>query len=92
MGGQALGLAWSKKPFFRLEMSDYSMNKNMAACEIRGQKALQFPSTLRPDTKIERGLIHSFVRYSDSYLIPQPTKILSSPTQVTTGNDDDDKL
>lgn len=62
LGAQAFGLVWAKRPWFELESRDFNLNKAMAVCEIRGQKALQFPSLKDPNKHVEQGIIHSFVQ------------------------------
>jgi hypothetical protein len=62
LGAQAFGLCWSKRPWFEMEQRDFNLNVAMAACEIRGQKAMMFPSFQNTANLVERGIIHSFVR------------------------------
>jgi hypothetical protein len=62
IGAQAFGLCWAQRPWFEIENRDFNLNAAMAVCEIRGQKAFVFPSFQNPNNKVERGIIHSFVR------------------------------
>ncbi len=62
LGAQAFGLAWAQRPWFEMEQRDFNLNVAMAACEIRGQKAMMFPSFQNTANLVERGIIHSFVR------------------------------
>ena len=62
LGAQAFALCWGKRPWFETESRDFNLNKAVAVCEIRGQKALQFPSFQNPQQLIERGIIHSFTQ------------------------------
>lgn len=64
LGAQAFGLAWGQRPWFEMEMRDFNFNAAMAVCEIRGQKVWTFPSFQNNGTRVEHGLIHSFVRIS----------------------------
>lgn len=61
MGAQAFYLLWGKQPWFKLEYSNMDTNVEMALMEIRGQKALMFPSFNNSAVNVECGLIHSFV-------------------------------
>ena len=62
LGAQALAICWGKRPWFEMENRDFNLNKAMAVCEIRGQKALQFPSFQDPTKLVEKGIIHSFTQ------------------------------
>ena len=62
LGAQAFGICWGKRPWFEMENRDFNLNKAMAVCEIRGQKALQFPSFQDPTKLVEKGIIHSFTQ------------------------------
>lgn len=62
LGAQAFVLAWAERPVFDVEYKDYRFNVGMAVSEIRGQKALMYPSTQTPNGQVEHGILHSFVR------------------------------
>lgn len=62
LGAQAFGLCFGKRPWFEMEETDFKLNVEMASCEIRGQKALMFPSFQDSNKTVERGIIHSFVK------------------------------
>ena len=62
LGAQAFGVLWAKRPWFVTDGRDFGFNVAMSACEIRGEKALMFPSFQNPAETIERGIIHSFVQ------------------------------
>lgn len=62
LGAQAIGLCWGSRPSFKTKYHDFELNVEMCVAEIRGQKALQFPSFSNPDKLIERGIIHSFTK------------------------------
>lgn len=62
LGAQAFGLCWGKRPWFEMENRDFNLNAAMAVCEIRGQKALMFPSFQDETQLVERGIIHSFAQ------------------------------
>jgi hypothetical protein len=62
LGAQAFGLCWAQRPWFEMEQRDFNLNVAMAVCEIRGQKALMFPSFQDNAKLVERGIIHSFVQ------------------------------
>lgn len=61
MGAQAFYLLWGDKPWFKQEYSNMGLQVELAIMEIRGQKALQYPSKNNPQVLVENGLIHSFV-------------------------------
>ena len=67
LGAQAFAVCWGKRPWFEEESRDFNLNKAVAVCEIRGQKALQFPSFQNPDQLIERGIIHSFTQIQEDF-------------------------
>lgn len=69
-GAEAFGLVWAKEPWFTQEWSNHNTVVEQAVIEIRGQKALKFPS-FNPalnapgqpkNVVVENGIIHSFVR------------------------------
>lgn len=62
LGAQAMGLCWSRRPWFEMESRDFNLNQAMAVCEIRGQKAFQYPSFVDVTKFAERGIIHSLVK------------------------------
>ena len=68
-GAEAFGLVWAKEPWFTQEWSNHHTVVEQAVIEVRGQKALKFPSfnpTLNAGNSrsvlVENGIIHSFVR------------------------------
>lgn len=61
IGAQAWFLLWGKEPWFDMEYSNMRNNVEMAMMEIRGQKALMFPSFSNPNVLVENGIIHHFV-------------------------------
>jgi len=63
LGSQAVGVVWGKKPVVREGVDlDYKSVARFGVIQIRGQKALMYPSKAEPTTKqVERGIIHSFV-------------------------------
>lgn len=63
-GAQALGVVWHKDPWFGEEWSNMKTVVEMAIMEMRGQKALKFPSYKANNeaTLIENGIIHNFVQ------------------------------
>lgn len=61
VGAQAWFLLWGKQPWFTVEYSNHGNDVEMAQQEIRGQKALVFPSKSNPNVLVENGIIHHFV-------------------------------
>ena len=61
-GAQAFGLVWHKQPWFTQEWSNHNTVVEQAVCEIRGQKAIKFPSFANTAVSVENGLMHHFVR------------------------------
>jgi hypothetical protein len=61
-GAQAFGAIFRGMPWMTTEYSDHDTNVEMALHEIRGQKALKFPSYEDESTLIENGIIHYFTR------------------------------
>jgi hypothetical protein len=62
MGAQAFALVWAERPWFAEEKQDYQWNVSMAVAEIRGQKALMYPSDVIPANEVEHGIIHLFTQ------------------------------
>lgn len=62
MGAQAFSLVWGSRIKFNTEWIDYNQNFGLAYSEIRGQKALMFPSDQVAGTQVEHGIIHAFTR------------------------------
>jgi hypothetical protein len=65
LGSQAVGILWGKQPNVKtLTSQDYGRDATAAIMQIRGQKPLMYPSKDDPtNAQVERGIIHSFVRY-----------------------------
>lgn len=64
-GAQAFGLVFNGMPWFDEERSNHGTNAEWAILELRGQKALMFPSYEDDSAAgplVENGIIHSFVR------------------------------
>lgn len=63
-GAEAFGLVWAREPWFTQEWTNHRTVVEQAIIEIRGQKALKFPSFNPALNKIpvENGIIHSFVK------------------------------
>lgn len=61
-GANALGLVWGREPWLYQKEMNMGTEIEMALHEIRGQKALVYPSFRNEGTSIENGFIHSFVR------------------------------
>lgn len=64
-GAQAFGLAFNGMPWFNEERWNHGTNAEWAILELRGQKALMFPSYANDSATgplVENGIIHSFVR------------------------------
>lgn len=64
VGAQALGVVWHRDPWFGEEFSNMRTVVEMAVMEMRGQKALKFPS-FKPNNEavvIENGIIHNLVQ------------------------------
>lgn len=82
LGAQAFGVCWARRPWFELENRDFNLNTAMAVCEIRGQKALQFPSFQDTSKLIERGIIHSFVQVNPN-VVNMPVMEAAAPSDDT---------
>jgi hypothetical protein len=65
-GAQALGVVWHKDPWFGEEWSNMKTIVEMAVMEMRGQKAIKFPSFKANNEAvvIENGIIHNLVQIS----------------------------
>lgn len=66
MGAQALGLCWGMRSDFTTVERDHKNVLSLAVTEIRGQRALRFPSFQNPNTTVERGIIHSFTKIAEN--------------------------
>ena len=63
-GAQAIGAVWRKDPWFGEEWTNMRTVVAMTVMEMRGIKALKFPS-YRPNNEavvIENGIIHNLVQ------------------------------
>jgi len=60
-GAQAVGLAWSLRPQFKMREWDYD-NVGLRVLEYRGQKTLVYPGKINPAQMVENGIIHVFSR------------------------------
>jgi len=63
-GAQALGVVWHKDPWFGEEWTNMRTVVEMAVMEMRGQKAIKFPSFKSGNqaVTIENGIIHNLVQ------------------------------
>jgi hypothetical protein len=61
-GAQAFGLVWHKTPWFAQELTNMNTVVEMAMIEMRGQKAIKFPSFADETVSIENGIIHHITR------------------------------
>ena len=63
-GAQAFGVVWHRDPWFGEEWSNMRTTVEMAVMEMRGQKAIKFPS-FKPNNEsvlLENGIIHNLVQ------------------------------
>lgn len=61
-GAQAWGVVFRGAPWFTIEKSNHGNVVEMAVQEIRGHKALKFPSHKDQSVLIENGMIHHFTQ------------------------------
>lgn len=61
-GAQAFGVIFRGAPWFTTEYTNHDTVVEMAVHEMRGQKALKFPSYQDEAVNIENGIIHHFAR------------------------------
>jgi hypothetical protein len=61
-GANAIGLCWNRQPWFYQKEMNMGTEIQLALHEMRGQKALSYPSFANEQVSVENAIIHSFVR------------------------------